>query len=202
MQDDLRCGARILSRVVVSEIKVQNLLEVAQTMPAIPLKFRPCPPCNFDTVRPAKIRGVSSIGTAGGVHGLLVEIAVLDQMVARQNWKQLVQHLIKSRGARNMIRANPVQPDVERIKIRAGFHQCRVGINPVIRPDAGQPDLANAGGVCACGFHVQRNEAKVAFGGWCAHHIITAIDCQCGGAGRAQACGDGGVEQIRQVGAI
>ena len=56
---------------------------------------------------------------------------------------------------------NPVQAGVERIEIGAGVHQRGKGMNAVVRPDAGEADLTDAGRIAAGGFHVQCDKAEI-----------------------------------------
>jgi len=107
MQDDLGGGAGVFACVVVAEIQLQDFLEVPQTMPAIAFQLGPCSAGDGHAVDPAEIRCIPPVGAAGGIHGLFVEIAMLNQMMAGQDWKKKVNHFIKSRGIPDMLRANP-----------------------------------------------------------------------------------------------
>lgn len=80
-QHDHRGGASVFACVMVMEIQPQNLFQVAQTMSAVALEFRPCAPGDLDAVGPAEIGGFKAAGQAGCGNGAFVKAAVLDQMM-------------------------------------------------------------------------------------------------------------------------
>ena len=156
--------AGVLSRVVVVEPKVQHAFEVCQPMPSVPLQFGPSPPCDRDAVAPAQIGNVQAAGPAGGIHRLLVKVAVLHKLMARQQGQQHLQRLGKAGGLRHMVRADAVQTNVERVEPRPGVDQHRKRLDFVVQLHAGQADLTDACRVAARRLDVQRDEAKVAHG--------------------------------------
>ena len=62
----------------------------------------------------------------------------------------------------NVIRANSMQLDVERVKPCAWINQHREGLDLVVGVNTGQADLADAGRIAAGGFNVQCDEAEAA----------------------------------------
>lgn len=154
--------AGIFACIMVVELKVQRSLEVRQSVPAVTLQFRPCPSRDLDAVGPAQVRGVDAAKTAGGIHCLLVEVAMLDEMVARQQREQSIQGVREPRCIRHMVRANAVELDVEGVEPGAGIDQHGEGLDLVVGLNAGQADLADAGGITASGFDIQRDEAEAA----------------------------------------
>ena len=162
MQHNHRCGAGVFARIMMVELQVQRALEVFQPMSAIALQLGPSPSRDLDAIAPAQIRGVDATETAGGIHCLLVEVAVLDEVVTRQQWQQSGQGVREAGRIRHMIWANAVELDVERVKPGAGIDQHGEGLDLVVGLDAGQADLADAGGITASGFDIQRDEAEAA----------------------------------------
>ena len=148
------CGcAGVLARVMVVEPEVQLPLEVGQPVPAIPLQLGPCPPCDRDAVA-HQVGSVDATGPTGGIHRLLVEIAVLDKVVLRQQGQKNPQGVCKPGCLRDMIRTDAVEPDVEWIEPGAGIDQHRECLDLVIGLHAGQTDLADACDIAACRFHI------------------------------------------------
>ena len=75
------CGAGIFTGIVMVKVQVESALEVREPVTAVPLQLGPCPPRNRDAVAPAKVWLGDAAETTGCVYGLLVEIAVLDEMM-------------------------------------------------------------------------------------------------------------------------
>jgi hypothetical protein len=74
-----------------------------------------------------------------------------------------------------MIWADAVELDVERVKPGAGIDQHGEGLDLIVRLDAGQADLADAGGITASGFDIQRDKAETAI--W---HTKSVRECRSG----------------------
>ena len=64
----------------------------------------------------------------------------------------------------DMVGADPVQPDVERIEAHARIDQHREGLDPVTLVHAGDADLADAGRIAAGGLDVDRDEPEATGG--------------------------------------
>jgi putative transposase len=77
-----------------------------------------------------------------------------------------------------MIRADAVELDVKRVKSGAGIDQHGEGLDLIVGLHTGQPNLADAGGIAASGFHIQRYKAETAF--W--HVVRMSEHWSCRGA--------------------
>lgn len=177
MQHDQRGGAGVFACVVMVELKIQCTLEVRQPVSAIALQLGPCPPRDPNTVVPAQVWDVDAAEAAGGIHSLLVEIAVLDEVMAGQQRKQRVQRVREPGRIRNMIWTNAVELDVERIKSGSRIYQRGKRLDLIVWLDAGQADLAYAGCITACGFDIQRNEPETAL--WHARSVSESRSLRC-----------------------
>ncbi|MBB4209255.1 hypothetical protein [Roseinatronobacter bogoriensis] len=67
MQDHLSGGTSIFARIMMSEIQVQDFLEVPQSAATIPFQFGPGPSRDHDTVCTVKIRLGDPASPAGGI---------------------------------------------------------------------------------------------------------------------------------------
>jgi len=130
-------------------------------MPAIAFQLGPSAPGNSDAVAPAEGRRFKAQKTMGGVYGLFVEIAVLNEMVPDKQWQQGFKRFMEGQRVCHMIWPDPVQANVERIKMAARIDEHRVCLDAIVGLNAGEADLANAGGIAAGGFNIQRDEAKI-----------------------------------------
>ena len=92
-------------------------------MATIALKLGPGAARDGHAVDPVEVGRIKPVSAAGSIHGLFVEIAVLNQMVPRQDGEEKVKHFIKSGGIPDMFRANPVKANVESIEIAARVHK-------------------------------------------------------------------------------
>ena len=162
VQHDHCGGSGVLACIVVVELEVQRAFQIRQPVASVPLQLRPSAPGNRDAVAPAKVRGGDAAETTGCIHSLLVEVAMLDELMICQQLQKRLQRIRKTGCIRDMIRADSVQLDIERVKPCAWIDQHREGLDLVVVLNTGQANLTYAGSIAAGGFNVQRDKAKTA----------------------------------------
>lgn len=82
--------------------------------------------------------------------------------MAGKQRQQSPKRIGERQGVCHMVRPDSVQPDVERIESGARIDQYGEGLNVVIGLNAGDADLADAGGIAASCLHIECNESEVA----------------------------------------
>lgn len=161
MQHNHGSRAGIFSGVMMVETQIQHLFQIGQTMPAIAFQLGPGPSGNPDAVAPAERRRLKAQKTMGGVDGLFVKVAVLNEMVPGKQRQKGFKRLMEGQGVCHMIRPDPVQANVEGIKVGARIDEHGKCLDAIIGLNAGEAYLADAGGIAAGGFNIQCDEAKI-----------------------------------------
>src|SRR5690606_15612882 len=118
----------------------------------------------LDTVRPAPALLRQTVGPAGAVDGAPVKGAVLDDEVLVEMGGNLAQNGRELRRAPDHRRVDAVQVHVEAGEGLFRVDQGADNINAAVMPNAGQTDLADAGGIGIGRFNVQGDEAEGAVG--------------------------------------
>ena len=94
----------------------------------------------------------------------LVETAVLNEVMSRKQWRKAGKGRTKIRCVGDMVRPNSMQLNIESVEPHPRVHKGGKGLDPIIWPNTGDPDLTNAGGVAARGFDVEGDETEIPAG--------------------------------------
>lgn len=159
-QNNLSRGFGIFGSIVVFEVQVQNFLEIAQSVTAVALKFRPGLAGDDDAIVPVSSQGWKVVSFACLINSLLVKITVLDERMPLQKRAQILNRVVECWLSTNSFFVDTMEVDVEAIERAL---RVNVEINRVDRAgicDKGQAYLAYAGRVRVCCLDINGNKPE------------------------------------------
>ena len=159
-KDNLSGSICVLTGVMVLKIKVEEVLEVGQSVSAIPLKLWPRPLRNGNAINPCGSKFWQTIAITGTVKGAFVKATVLHQCISFEEGAQNLDCFGESRFPGNFGFVNPVKVGIEIIKAIFGVDQQGCAFNAIGMVHKSKANLADAGWIGVRGFDIEGNKAK------------------------------------------